>query len=50
MDSEQAAHRLYDLLRQLDLDGVESAWVDMDIPTDGLWQTVRERLNRAASR
>lgn len=48
IDPEQAAYRLYALLRELDLEGVESAWVDMDIPVEGLWQTVRERLARAS--
>lgn len=44
-----AAHRLYAVLRQLDADCVEEAWVDMDFPIDGLWLTLRERLQKASS-
>lgn len=49
-DPEGVSHRLYATLRQLDQDGVREAWVDMLIPNDGLWKTIRERLSRAASR
>lgn len=49
-NSQEAAFSLYDVLRRLDLDGVVSAWVDMQLPKDGLWQTIHERLSRAANR
>ena len=45
---QEVAHALYDTLRQLDSEGVMEAWVDMRMPSTGLWQTVRERLMRAA--
>lgn len=46
--ADDAAFRLYDVLRLLDLNLVEKAWVDMRIPECGLWQTIRERLYRAS--
>lgn len=45
---EVCAERLYHVLRQLDEDNVPSVYVDMAIPTTGLWATLRERLNKAA--
>ena len=45
---EMCAERLYDVLRQLDKDDVASVYVDMAIPTTGLWATLRERLYKAA--
>lgn len=45
---EMAAQRLYAVLRQLDLDDVKEAVVDMDFPHNGLWLTLRERLQKAA--
>lgn len=44
-----AAERLYAVLRQLDQDEVKEAFVDMDFPANGLWITIRERLEKAAS-
>lgn len=44
---DQIAESLYSSLRQLDLEGAEEAWVDMDFPRDGLWETIAERLMRA---
>jgi L-threonylcarbamoyladenylate synthase len=44
-----AAHALYAVLRQLDIEYVESALVDMDFPNRGLWMTLRERLQKAAA-
>lgn len=46
-DPEEVAENLYRALRQLDEDGATKAWVDMDFPREGLWQTIAERLNRA---
>lgn len=45
---EAAAQQLYAVLRQLDDDHVETAVVDMDFPHQGLWMTLRERLQKAA--
>lgn len=44
---EEVAENLYQVLRQLDRAGAQDAWVDMDFPRDGLWQTIAERLARA---
>lgn len=46
---EQVAESLYDALRLLDAESVEEAWVDIDVPSDGLWRTILERLNKAAA-
>lgn len=45
---EEVAGNLYRLLRKLDLDGVNKAWIDMDFPVTGLWRTLRERILRAS--
>ncbi len=45
---KEVAENLYAVLRQLDLEGIQEAWVDMDFPSNGLWNTIRERLTRAA--
>jgi L-threonylcarbamoyladenylate synthase len=47
---EAPAHRLYAILRQLDQEGIEEAWVDIDFPEDGLWMTLRERLFKASKK
>lgn len=44
---EEVAENLYKALRQLDQEHSQAAWVDMDFPRDGLWQTIAERLMRA---
>ena len=44
---DEVAENLYSALRQLDLEKAEEAWVDMDFPRRGLWQTIAERLMRA---
>lgn len=43
----EVAENLYQALRQLDQEGARLAWVDMDFPRHGLWQTIAERLMRA---
>ena len=48
-DVQSAAHELYAILRKLDTEQVEEAWVDMDFPQNGLWLTLRERLQKAAN-
>lgn len=45
---QEIAHHLYDALRRLDEEGVQSVWVDMDFPQNGLWKTIHERIKRAA--
>jgi L-threonylcarbamoyladenylate synthase len=49
MNPAEAAHRLYDVLRELDRQNIDEAWVDMQFPDSGLWKTVKERLSRAAN-
>jgi len=49
-NAEECAAALYSTLRQLDQEKIKEADVDSDMPQDGLWATVRERLERAASR
>ncbi|MEI8364852.1 MAG: L-threonylcarbamoyladenylate synthase [Parachlamydiaceae bacterium] len=45
---EEAARRLYAVLRQLDNEGIEHALVDVNTPDTGLWRTLRERLQKAS--
>lgn len=47
-DPQQAAQQLYQTLRELDEEGIASAWVDSDFPEMGLWASIRERLEKAA--
>lgn len=47
-DPKGVAGRLYALLRQLDDDKVLEASVDVDVPHDGLWCTILERLRKAS--
>jgi L-threonylcarbamoyladenylate synthase len=46
---ETASFRLYDILRSLDIEDVSVAWIDVNVPNEGLWKTILERLGRAAS-
>ena len=46
-DPQEVAENLYRTLRLIDQEGYPSAWVDMDFPRHGLWQTIAERLLRA---
>lgn len=48
-DPEEVAQNLYRVLRQLDSDGIKTAWVDTNFPESGLWSTIAERLQRAGS-
>lgn len=45
---EEAAHHLYAVLRQIDAEGLDTAYIDIDFPVDGLWRTLRERISKAA--
>lgn len=47
---EEVAEHLYQALRQLDQEEANQAWVDMDFPSEGLWQTIAERLTRAGEK
>lgn len=47
-NAEEVAENLYQALRLLDQEGASLVWVDMNFPRHGLWQTIRERLMRAA--
>jgi L-threonylcarbamoyladenylate synthase len=44
---EEVAENLYAVLRQLDVEGISSASVDVDVPSGGLWTTILERLSKA---
>ena len=46
----EVAKNFYHVLRQLDENKVERAWVDTDFPEkEGLWATISERLKKASS-
>lgn len=46
---EEVAENLYAKLRQLDEENVLSAHVDINFPQEGLWVTILERIQKAAS-
>lgn len=45
---EEVSEKLYAILRDLDRQGIQSAWVDMRFPREGLWKTIHDRLAKAA--
>lgn len=47
-NAAEAVKNLYHVLRQLDQEQVDVAWVDMDFPKAGLWLTLAERLHKAS--
>lgn len=47
---ETALQQLYRLLRQLDREKIKEAYVDVRFPEEGLWLTLKERLQRAAQK
>lgn len=47
-EPEIVAGNLYSVLRALDTDGVQEAFIDWDFPNEGLWRTIRERLRKAS--
>lgn len=49
-DPQTVAENLYSVLRFLDEKKVQIAWVDMNFPKGGIWDSIRERLTRAAER
>jgi len=48
-DPEHVCYNLYANLRSLDQNGIATCFVDMDFPKHGLWKTIQERLEKAAS-
>jgi L-threonylcarbamoyladenylate synthase len=47
-EPKEAAFRLYDALRALDIAEIKEAFVDVQVEDKGIWQTVLERLSKAA--
>jgi L-threonylcarbamoyladenylate synthase len=47
---EIVAKNLYATLRQLDIQGYQTAWVDTHVPQTGLWMTILERLRKASQK
>jgi L-threonylcarbamoyladenylate synthase len=43
------AESLYHVLRLIDMEGIAHAYVDLDVPQEGLWLTILERLKKASS-
>lgn len=43
------AESLYHVLRLIDLEGITHTYVDLDVPQEGLWLTIVERLKKASS-
>lgn len=48
-DPYAVAQNLYYSLRECDRQRLQEVWVDFDIPRGGLWETLRERIIKAAS-
>ena len=48
-DAEEAAHRLYASLRELDGLALSALWVQCPTQEEGLWGAIRDRLRRAAA-
>lgn len=46
---EEVSFNLYNTLRHLDIANIAAAHVDIDIPSEGLWSSILERLQKAAS-
>jgi L-threonylcarbamoyladenylate synthase len=47
---EAVAASLYSLLRRLDMEAVAEAYVDINVPKEGLWLAIYERLKKAAAK
>lgn len=47
---EEVLSHLYETLRLLDQENIKEAYVDVNFPNEGLWQTLIERLNKASIR
>jgi L-threonylcarbamoyladenylate synthase len=48
-DPDTVAKQLFSLLRYLDHEELQHAYVDIDVPENGLWATILERLHKAAT-
>jgi L-threonylcarbamoyladenylate synthase len=48
-DPNTSVKKLYSVLRQLDVEGIVTAEVDIDFPQEGLWLTLAERLWKAST-
>jgi L-threonylcarbamoyladenylate synthase len=46
-DPWAAAEQLYAIFRMIDALAIPAAWIDLDFPHEGLWDTIRERILRA---
>jgi len=44
---QEVAENLYSCLRQLDEEDIDFAWIDRDFPKNGVWRTLKERINKA---
>lgn len=49
-DPEYLLQNLYTTLRELDINGIKRAFIDIDLPQTGLYRTLLERLKRASSK
>jgi L-threonylcarbamoyladenylate synthase len=49
-DPYAIGENLYSTLRECDRRQLKEVWVDFDLPVGGLWETLRERIKKAASR
>ena len=47
-DPIEVAQNLYHNLRMLDERNIDTAWVDLFLPEQGLWTTIKERLHKAS--
>lgn len=48
LNPDAVGSNMYAVLRQLDLEGIVEAFVDMNFPREGILATLAERLNKAA--
>ena len=47
-DPLEIAHNLFAVFRKIDEDGIEKVWIDIDLPTEGLYNTIIERILKAS--
>lgn len=46
-DPASIAHNLFATFRQIDQDGLAKVWIDIDLPQQGLYNTILERIARS---
>lgn len=46
---EEIAHNLFAIFRKIDEDGLKKVWIDTELPMEGLYLTIKERISKAAS-